>query len=135
MKVIPHTHVVLVSNLIISKIRINTFHFIDDHHCQQGKCTPLSATLPPKHIPIHIYILIGVGVALIGLISIIIGAIYWQRRQIKQTEKSFEPSATFSQPSNISFRNNSSVGSLRHASTSEPSSVEATVNKETSTTA
>jgi len=80
------------------------------------------------------YILIGVGVALIGVVTVIIGALFWQRRQIKQMEKSFEPLASFSQPSKISFRNNSSVDSRVRTPTSEPSAVETTINVETSTT-
>ncbi len=117
-QIIPHTHVVLVNNLIISKIRIIIFSFIDDHQCQQGKCISLGASLPSKQIPIHMYILIGVGVALIGVITVIIGALFWQRRQIKQMEKLSEPLASFSQPSKVSFRNNSFVNST--STTSKP---------------
>lgn len=126
-------HVVLVSKLIILKIRINSFSFIVDHHCKQGECIPIDATPPSKQLPLHNYILIGVGsLAVIGLICLIIVAIY--RQQTKNTEKSFNQLSSFSQSSNVTFRSSSSAGFLTHNSTLQPSSDEATVNIETSKT-
>jgi hypothetical protein len=123
-------HVVLVSKLIILKIRINSFSSIVDHHCEQGVCTPIGATSPSKELPLHNYILIGVGsLAVIGLICVIIVAIY--RQQTKNTEKSFNRPSSFSQSSNVTFRSSSSAGFRTHNSTLQPSSDEATVNIET----
>jgi hypothetical protein len=85
-------------------------------------------------IPVHTYILIGVGVTVFAIVCIVIGALYWHRRQMNKTESRYNPFSSYSQSSSGSSRDVSSVGFRIRTSPSQPSKIVASVNIETSTT-
>ena len=87
------------------------FISIVDHHCSDGKCISLNASPPTTQLPVYTDILIGVGVGVFAVVTIIIvGAIYWHRKQLKMTEAPHNPLASFSNPTNAPARSGSSVG-------------------------
>ncbi len=83
----------------------------------------------PSHtLPLHVSILIGLGAAIFGLVCIIIGAVYWQRKQRNMIEQSFDPLEPFPQATIVPLRHLSSASSRARTATSQSSSNEASVH-------
>ncbi len=59
---------------------------------------------------------------------VIVGAIYWHRKQLKMMERPHNALASFSNPTNAPIRSGSSVGFRARTTVSPPSSPEASVS-------
>jgi hypothetical protein len=91
-----------------------------DHYCKNGECIPFGADPPSKSFPFSIAIITGVGASVFCLVCLVIGAMYWHRKQMNNTEKRLSPLSSFSQPLS---RSGSSAGYRINSSTSKETSV------------
>jgi hypothetical protein len=87
-------------------------------------------TPPSKSLPLETSVLIGVGVSVFSIVSLIIAAVYWHRRQMSKSKKPLNPLASFSQSINTPSRSGTSAGVRIRSPTSLPPSLETSVQLE-----
>ncbi len=87
------------------------YPFLVDHRCDDGKCVSLNASPPSDQLSVYHIVLIAAGTGVFTILGIIIiGAIYWHRKQMKIMETPYNALASFSKSTDTSTRSGSSVG-------------------------